>query len=82
VIADNLATDKTQLVQGFLEEHPNVHMHFTPALYSAKNASGARRPTFPSCGVQIFPTLRLAPQAAIPRALIILSTSTHECSPQ
>ena len=37
VIADNLATHKTQLVQGFLEEHPNVHMHFTPTYSSWLN---------------------------------------------
>jgi len=37
VIADNLATHKTKLVQGFLEEHPNVHMHFTPTYSSWLN---------------------------------------------
>jgi transposase len=37
VIADNLATHKTKLVQGFLDEHPNVHMHFTPTYSSCLN---------------------------------------------
>lgn len=37
VIADNLSTHKTKLVQGFLEEHPNVHLHFTPTYSSWLN---------------------------------------------
>jgi transposase len=30
VVADNLSTHKTKRVADFLENHPNVHMHFTP----------------------------------------------------
>jgi len=37
VIADNLSTHKTKLVQGFLEGHPNVHLHFTPTYSSWLN---------------------------------------------
>jgi transposase len=37
VIADNLATHKTKLVQSFLAEHPNVHLHFTPTYWSWLN---------------------------------------------
>ena len=28
VILDNLSTHKTKLVEGFLDEHPNVTLHF------------------------------------------------------
>ncbi len=30
VILDNLSTHKTKLVEAFLDEHPNVTLHFTP----------------------------------------------------
>ena len=30
VIADNLSTHKTKRVRDFLDEHPNVHIHYTP----------------------------------------------------
>jgi Homeodomain-like domain-containing protein len=30
VIADNLSAHKTPKVGAFLDEHPNVHLHFTP----------------------------------------------------
>jgi hypothetical protein len=31
-IVDNLATHSTQLVEGFLDAHPHVHLHFTPTM--------------------------------------------------
>ena len=34
VILDNLATHKTELVQHFLQHHPNVNLHFTPTYSS------------------------------------------------
>jgi transposase len=37
VIADNLSTHKTKQVAAFLEEHPRVHMHFTPTYSSWLN---------------------------------------------
>jgi transposase len=37
VIVDNLSAHKTKLVDGFLEMHPNVHMHFTPTYSSWLN---------------------------------------------
>lgn len=37
VIADNLSAHKTKLVATFLEQHPNVHMHFTPTYSSWLN---------------------------------------------
>lgn len=37
VIADNLSAHKTQRVDAFLSEHPNVHMHFTPTYSSWLN---------------------------------------------
>ena len=37
VIADNLATHKTKLVQAFLADRPNVHLHFTPTYSSWLN---------------------------------------------
>lgn len=37
VIADNLSAHKTKLVTAFLEEHPKVHMHFTPTYSSWLN---------------------------------------------
>jgi transposase len=37
VIADNLSAHKTKLVAAFLEQHPNVHMHFTPTYSSWLN---------------------------------------------
>lgn len=37
VIADNLSTHKTELVQAFLAEHPTVHLHFTPTYSSWLN---------------------------------------------
>jgi len=37
VIADNLSTHKTDGVQDFLDDHPNVHMHFTPTYSSWLN---------------------------------------------
>ncbi|HET6492145.1 MAG TPA: IS630 family transposase [Burkholderiales bacterium] len=37
VIADNLSAHKTRLVDAFLSEHPNVHLHFTPTYSSWLN---------------------------------------------
>jgi len=37
IILDNLSAHKTKLVQGFLDEHPNVHLHFTPTYSSWLN---------------------------------------------
>jgi transposase len=37
IIADNLSTHKTQLVKQFLEDHPRVHLHFTPTYSSWLN---------------------------------------------
>ena len=37
VIADNLSAHKTELVEGFLAEHPKVHLHFTPTYSSWLN---------------------------------------------
>lgn len=37
VIADNLSAHKTKQVAAFLEEHPNVQMHFTPTYSSWLN---------------------------------------------
>lgn len=37
VIADNLSAHKTKRVEGFLAEHPNVQLHFTPTYSSWLN---------------------------------------------
>ena len=37
VIADNLSAHKTERVDEFLAQHPNVHMHFTPTYSSWLN---------------------------------------------
>jgi len=37
VIADNLSAHKTQRVEQFLEDHPNVRLHFTPTYSSWLN---------------------------------------------
>jgi len=37
IILDNLSAHKTPLVQQFLGEHPNVHLHFTPTYSSWLN---------------------------------------------
>jgi transposase len=37
VILDNFSTHKTDLVQGFLQQHPNVSLHFTPTYSSWLN---------------------------------------------
>lgn len=37
VILDNLSTHKTAKVKAFLEEHPNIHFHFTPTYSSWLN---------------------------------------------
>lgn len=37
VILDNFSTHKTDLVQGFLQQHPNVTLHFTPTYSSWLN---------------------------------------------
>ena len=37
VILDNLSAHKTSKVQGLLNEHPNVHLHFTPTYSSWLN---------------------------------------------
>ena len=37
VIADNLSAHKTKQVQAFLDEHPTVHIHFTPTYSSWLN---------------------------------------------
>ena len=39
VILDNLSAHKTSKVQTFLEEHPRVHLHFTPTYSSWLNQS-------------------------------------------
>jgi len=36
-IADNLSAHKTKLVAQFLDDHPNVHMHYTPTYSSWLN---------------------------------------------
>ncbi len=40
VILDNLSTHKTKLVEAFLDEHPNVTLHFTPTYSSRLNQVG------------------------------------------
>ncbi len=37
VIADNLSAHKTKKVAAFLDEHPNVHLHYTPTYSSWLN---------------------------------------------
>ena len=37
VIVDNLSTHKTDQVARFIEEHPQVHLHFTPTYSSWLN---------------------------------------------
>ena len=37
MILDNLSTHKTKLVEAFLDEHPNVTLHFTPTYSSWLN---------------------------------------------
>jgi len=37
IILDNLSAHKTKLVEAFLEEHPNVSLHFTPTYSSWLN---------------------------------------------
>lgn len=37
VIADNLSAHKTGQVQAFLDDHPKVHLHFTPTYLSWLN---------------------------------------------
>jgi len=37
IIADNLSAHKTKRVTDFLEQHPNVHMHYTPTYCSWLN---------------------------------------------
>lgn len=37
VIVDNLSAHKTKRVEAFLDEHPNVHLHFTPTYSSWLN---------------------------------------------
>jgi transposase len=37
MILDNLSAHKTKVVRGFLDEHPNVHLHFTPTYSSWLN---------------------------------------------
>jgi transposase len=37
VIVDNLSAHKTKAVQSFLEDHPRVHLHFTPTYSSWLN---------------------------------------------
>jgi transposase len=37
VVLDNLSAHKTKRVQHFLDEHPNVHLHFTPTYASWLN---------------------------------------------
>ena len=37
VIVDNLSAHKTKRVEEFLEQHPNVHLHFTPTYSSWLN---------------------------------------------
>jgi transposase len=37
LIADNLSAHKTQRVEQFLTDHPNVHLHFTPTYSSWLN---------------------------------------------
>ena len=37
IILDNLSAHKTKLVQSFLDDHPKVHLHFTPTYSSWLN---------------------------------------------
>ena len=37
IILDNLSAHKTAKVQNFLQQHPNVHLHFTPTYSSWLN---------------------------------------------
>ena len=37
IIADNLSAHKTKRVSAFLDQHPNVHMHYTPTYCSWLN---------------------------------------------
>jgi transposase len=37
IIVDNLSAHKTKQVAGFLEEHPNVKLHYTPTYSSWLN---------------------------------------------
>lgn len=37
IIADNLSAHKTKRVSAFLQQHPNVHMHYTPTYCSWLN---------------------------------------------
>ncbi len=37
MILDNLSAHKTKLVEAFLDEHPNMTLHFTPAYSSWLN---------------------------------------------
>ena len=37
IVLDNLSTHKTQRVREFLDDHPNVHLHFTPTYSSWLN---------------------------------------------
>jgi len=37
VILDNFSTHKTDLVKHFLQQHPNVNLHFTPTYSSWLN---------------------------------------------
>ncbi len=37
IILDNLSAHKTSKVQAFLQDHPNVHLHFTPTYSSWLN---------------------------------------------
>lgn len=37
MIADNLSAHKTERMDAFLEQHPNVRMHFTPTYSSWLN---------------------------------------------
>lgn len=37
MIVDNLSAHKTKRVEQFLDDHPNVHLHFTPTYSSWLN---------------------------------------------
>ena len=41
VILDNLSAHKTKTVTAFLDEHPNVRLHFTPDLFLVAESRGA-----------------------------------------
>jgi DDE superfamily endonuclease len=62
IILDNLSAHKTQLVRDFLQQHPNVQLHFTPT-YSAwlnQSRSGSPRSNARSSPAAFSPRSRIA----------------------